>query len=75
MGCCPINHNPEEFESKDKDDGAAGNLGRLPAGGDLELGLEGGRDGMDPWGSPVSSNPSAYAGCGEESFMEFLPST
>lgn len=46
MDYCPINQSLEEFESKDKNRGAAGNLGRLPGGGGFELGLEGGRCGM-----------------------------
>ena len=40
----PQNQSPAEFESKDKDSGASGNLERLPGGGGLELHLEGGRD-------------------------------
>lgn len=44
----PINQSPGEFESKNKDDGAAGNLARLPGGSSLEPGLEGGRDGTLP---------------------------
>ena len=54
-GMLSINQSPGEFESKDKDSGAAGNLGRLPEGGGLELGFEGGRD-----GTPLfSCHPSA----------------
>ena len=50
-----INQSTGEFESKDKDSGATGNPGRLPEGGGLELGFEGGRDGIPL----VSCNPSA----------------
>lgn len=54
-GMLSINQSPGEFESKDKNSGATGNPGRLPEGGGLELGFEGGRDGIPL----VSCNPSA----------------
>lgn len=46
MGCCSVNQSPGEFESKDKNHGAAGNLGKLPGGGGLALCLERGKRGM-----------------------------
>lgn len=46
MGCCSVNKSLGEFESKNKNRGDAGNVGRLPGGGGLELGLEGGKHGM-----------------------------
>lgn len=50
------------------------NLGRLPGGGSLELGLAGG-GARAPLGDPtLCSNPSASARCSKESFMELLPS-
>lgn len=39
---CPVNQSPGESERQGKDRGTVGNLGRLPGGGGLELGLDGG---------------------------------
>ena len=40
-----LNQSPGEFESKDEGSGATGKPGRLPEGGSLDLGFEGGRGG------------------------------
>lgn len=60
-----LNQSPGEFESKDEGSGATGKPGRLPEGGSLDLGFEGGRGGT----TPVSCNTSAWAGCSDEPFM------
>lgn len=56
MGCGPTNQSREEFESKVKNRGAAGNLGRLPGGGGFELGLEEGSSLATPLLRPDAEN-------------------